>query len=130
MREPAPRNSLAILAMTVAVLLVATAGPSLAQGSEPPSEDVTLNVWIAGEPGTVNAQTELLDEYQRLHPNVTIETTFQGTELVNPSLLPALGSGSGPDVWAGGTGPGQPASIIDAGYALDLIPPTIVDYTS
>ncbi len=105
-------------------------------------EKMTLKVWIAGESGTVNAQTKLLDEYRKLNPNVTIETTFQGTELTNPSLLPALGSGSGPDIWAGGTGPGQPASIINAGYALDLspyyfkygwdkvIPPTVVDYTS
>jgi raffinose/stachyose/melibiose transport system substrate-binding protein len=103
---------------------------------------MTLKVWIAGESGTVNAQTKLLDEYHKLNPNVTIETTFQGTELTNPTLLPALGSGSGPDIWAGGTGPGQPASIISAGYALNLspyyfkygwdkiIPPTVVDYTS
>jgi raffinose/stachyose/melibiose transport system substrate-binding protein len=133
---------LAVAATAGAILLLLTmAGSSLAQGSPQPSP-ITLKVWIAGEPGTVNAQTELLDQYQQLHPNVTIERTFQGTELVNPSLLPALGSGSGPDIWAGGTGPGQPASIINAGYALNLapyyfgygwdkvIPPTIVDYTS
>jgi raffinose/stachyose/melibiose transport system substrate-binding protein len=125
------------------VLVLVTAGASLAQGSpEPSAANITLKVWLGGEPGTVNAQTEILDQYQQLHPNVTIEKTFQGTELTNPSLLPALGSGSGPDIWGGGTGPGQPESIIDAGYALDLtpyyyqygwdkvIPQTVVDYTS
>lgn len=145
MSQRAPtRGSLAVLATFAAILLLLTTGGSmLAQSSPQPSaEKITLKVWIAGEPGTVNAQTELLDQYQQLHPNVTIEKTFQGTELTNPSLLPALGSGSGPDLWAGGTGPGQPASIIDAGYALNLapyyfqygwdkvIPPTVVDYTS
>jgi raffinose/stachyose/melibiose transport system substrate-binding protein len=125
---------------------VTPATPSASSPQESPSpstaEPVTLKVWIAGESGTVNAQTELLDAYHQLHPNVTIETTFQGTELTNPSLLPALASGNGPDIFASGTGPGQPQAIINAGYALNLapyyfqygwdkvIPKTVVDYTS
>jgi hypothetical protein len=76
------------------------------------------------------------------HPNVTIETTFVGSSLFNPTLLPALNAGEGPDIWMGGTGPGQPAAIVAAGHALDLtpyfcemgwnetIPDTIVNYTS
>jgi len=85
-------------------------------------EPVTLNVWLGGEPGTVNSTTEIFDKYTADHPNVTIEPTFVGSDLFNPTLLPALNAGEGPDIWMGGTGPGQPAAIIEAGFALDLTP--------
>jgi raffinose/stachyose/melibiose transport system substrate-binding protein len=105
-------------------------------------EPVELAIWLTEDPGTVNAVTELIDEYMQANPNVTISTTFTGSDIVNPSLIPALNAGEGPDVWAGGTGPGQPAAIIEAGHALDLtpyfcelgwnevIPEGIVNYTS
>jgi raffinose/stachyose/melibiose transport system substrate-binding protein len=105
-------------------------------------EPVELTIWLNGEPGTVNAVTEILDEYMQEHPNVTITTTFVGSSLFNPTLVPALNAGEGPDVWMGGSGPGQPAAIIEAGHALDLtpyfcelgwdevIPEGIVNYTS
>ena len=76
------------------------------------------------------------------NPNVHVESTFFGSDLFNPTLVPALNAGEGPDIWAGGTGPGQPAAIIEAGHALDLtpyfcelgwneiIPEQIVNYTS
>ena len=113
----------------------ATASPATAETTE-------ITVWLNGEPGTVNAITEIIDEYQSQHPNVTSKVTFVGSSLFNPTLLPALNAGSGPDVWMGGTGPGQAAAIIAAGHALDLtsyfcrygwnnvIPETIVNYTS
>jgi raffinose/stachyose/melibiose transport system substrate-binding protein len=105
-------------------------------------EPVSLTVWLNGEPGTVNAVTEILDQYMQENPNVTVETTFVGSSLFNPTLLPALNAGEGPDIWMGGTGPGQPAALIAAGHALDLtpyfcelgwsevIPEEIVNYTS
>jgi raffinose/stachyose/melibiose transport system substrate-binding protein len=105
-------------------------------------EPVELTIWLNGEPGTVNAVTEILDEYMQENPNVTITTTFVGSSLFNPTLVPALNAGEGPDVWMGGSGPGQPAAIIEAGHALDLtpyfcelgwdeiIPEGIVNYTS
>jgi raffinose/stachyose/melibiose transport system substrate-binding protein len=105
-------------------------------------EPVTLTIWLNGEPGTVNAVTEILDEYMQENPNVTVETTFVGSSLFNPTLVPALNAGEGPDVWMGGSGPGQPQAIIEAGHALDLtpyfcelgwneiIPEAIVNYTS
>ncbi len=103
---------------------------------------VSLTVWLNGEPGTTNAITEIFDQYEAEHPDVTIETTFVGSSLFNPTLLPALNAGEGPDIWMGGTGPGQPAALIAAGHALDLtpyfcelgwnevIPEEIVSYTS
>jgi len=105
-------------------------------------EAVELAVWLTEDPGTANAVTELIDEYTRVNPNVTITTTFTGSDIVNPTLIPALNAGEGPDVWMGGIGPGQPAAIIEAGHALDLtpyycelgwneiIPEGIVNYTS
>lgn len=105
-------------------------------------EPVDLTIWLNGEPGTVNAVTEILDQYMQENPNVTVETTFVGSSLFNPTLVPALNAGEGPDVWMGGSGPGQPQAIIEAGHALDLtpyfcelgwneiIPEQIVNYTS
>lgn len=106
------------------------------------SGPANLTIWLEGEPGTVNAVTEIIDEYRQAHPDVTVETTFVGSSLFNPTLVPALNAGEGPDIWMGGTGPGQPAAIIEAGHALDLtpyfcelgwnevIPEGIVNYTS
>jgi raffinose/stachyose/melibiose transport system substrate-binding protein len=92
--------------------------------------------------GTVNAYTEIADEWNRQNPDVQVVTTFMGDELVKPALLPALNAGTGPDMFEGGVGPGQPKAIIDAGHVLDLspyyfsmgwdklIPPNVVSRTS
>jgi raffinose/stachyose/melibiose transport system substrate-binding protein len=105
-------------------------------------EPVDLTVWLEGEPGNVTAFSEIVDEYMQENPNVHVELTYFGSDLFNPTLVPALNAGEGPDIWAGGTGPGQPAAIIEAGHALDLspyfcelgwnkiIPEQIVNYTS
>ena len=105
-------------------------------------EPVDLTIWLEGEPGTVTAFSEIIDEYMQENPNVHVELTYFGSDLFNPTLVPALNAGEGPDIWAGGTGPGQPAAIIEAGHALDLtpyfcelgwneiIPEQIVNYTS
>lgn len=108
----------------------------------PTVEKITLEFWMQGEPGTANVLTQLIDEFMQLHPEIEVKTSFMGTELVPPALLPALNAGTGPDIFGAGTGPGQPAAIIAAGHALDLtpfyfdygwdkiIPPTVVNYTS
>ncbi|MBA2597739.1 MAG: extracellular solute-binding protein [Chloroflexia bacterium] len=105
-------------------------------------EPVALTIWLEGEPGAVTAFSEIIDEYMQENPNVDVTLTFFGSDLFNPTLVPALNAGEGPDIWAGGTGPGQPAAIIEAGHALDLspyfcalgwneiIPEGIVNYTS
>ena len=122
--------------------LVAMGRTSTAIAAQDAAEKVELSIWLNGEPGTVNAVTDLITEYQGQHPNVTGKVTFVGSSLFNPTLAPALNAGEGPDIWMGGTGPGQPAAIISAGHALDLtpyfcgmgwnaiIPETIVNYTS
>ena len=85
-------------------------------------QPVDLTIWLEGEPGNVTAFSELIDEYMKENPNVHVELTYFGSDLFNPTLVPALNAGEGPDIWAGGTGPGQPAAIIEAGHALDLSP--------
>ena len=121
-------------------LLATAAGSkrSFAQDAAP----AKITIWLDGEPGTVNAVTEILDKYMQENPDVTVETTFVGSSLFNPTLVPALNAGEGPDIWMGGSGPGQPQAIIQAGHALDLtpyycslgwnevIPEEIVGYTS
>ena len=117
-----------------ATLLLSLATPAVAQ--------TEIVVWLGGEPGTVNVFTELADAYMAENPDVTITSTFIGSDLFNPSLVPALSSGEGPDVFQFGTGPGQPAAIINSGLVLDLtsyyfdkgwdqiIPETVVSTTS
>jgi len=83
---------------------------------------VNLTLWLKGQEGTVNAYTELADAYTAQHPNVTFEVSYMGDDLVSPALLPALNAGTGPDIWAAGIGPGQPAAVVNAGHALDLTP--------
>ena len=111
------RTSAAVAAGS-AVLGTAALRPGLAQDDEL----VTIDVWLGGEPGTANSYTAIFEEYMAANPNVTVNATFVGSDLFNPTLLPALNAGEGPNVWMGGTGPGQPAALIEAGHALDLTP--------
>jgi raffinose/stachyose/melibiose transport system substrate-binding protein len=112
-------RTLLMVLVLVAALLAACTVPAT-PAAPAAGQTTTITIWMHGEPGTVNTITSLLDAYQQEHPEVTIETTFMGTELVSPSLLPALNAGTGPDIFGGGTGPGQPAAIIEAGHALSL----------
>ena len=68
-------------------------------------QPVDLTIWLEGEPGTVTAFSEIIDEYMQENPNVRVELTYFGSDLFNPTLVPALNAGEGPDIWAGGTGP-------------------------
>ena len=106
------------------------------------AEKITLDIWMQGEPGAVTIHNTILEEYMKLNPDVSITLTFMGGELFPPGLIPALKAGTGPDIFSAGTGPGQPAAIIDAGLVIplnkyyfhykwnEIIPPMIVNYTS
>ena len=124
-------------------LLGYAAGAALLQlVATPVAAQTEIELWLGGEPGTVNVFTELADAYMAEHPDVTINTTFVGSDLFNPTLVPALSAGEGPDVFQFGTGPGQPAAVIVSGLVLDLtsyyfdlgwdkvIPETVVSTTS
>jgi raffinose/stachyose/melibiose transport system substrate-binding protein len=135
--------SLLVIAACAAPGAPAPAPEQAAPAGEPAAaEQIQLTIWMGGDPGSVNVFSRLAESYQEEHPNVEIETTFVGSDLFNPTLLPALNAGTGPDIFATGTGPGQPAAIIEAGHTLNLtqyycdygwnqvIPPWVVTQTS
>jgi raffinose/stachyose/melibiose transport system substrate-binding protein len=110
---------LLLLAVLLAISACAAPGAPAASSAEEGSK-AKIVIWMGGEPGTVNAFSRLAESYQQEHPDVEIEATFIGSDLFNPTLLPALNAGTGPDIFATGTGPGQPAAIIEAGHAFNL----------
>ncbi len=136
------RHFLIVLSLLMVLSVVAGCAAPAAPGAPAAGEKVKLTMWMGGEPGTVNSFSRLIEAYMQEHPDVEVESTFIGSDLFNPTLLPALGAGTGPDIFATGTGPGQPAAIIEAGHALDLsryyceygwndvIPPWVVTQTS
>lgn len=129
-----------LFVVLVAMVLIMSS-PVWAGGS-PDTAETNLVVWLSGEPGTVNVYSELLQEFAATRDNVTVEVTFIGSDLFNPTLVPALSSGEGPDVFQFGTGPGQPAAIIQGRLVQDLteyyyefgwdnvIPPEVASQTS
>lgn len=117
------RSGSRLLALLTLLLVAGCTMPAAAPAAAPAAEEgapVTITIWMDGDPGTVNVFTRLADTYMQEHPNVKIEATFIGSTLFSPTLLPALNAGTGPDIFAGGTGPGQPAAIIEAGHAVAL----------
>lgn len=81
-----------------------------------------IDIWVGGEPGTTNVYDELAAAYMAANPDVAITVTKVGSDLFNPVLVPSLSGGEGPDVFMYGTGPGQPAAIINGGLVADLTP--------
>ncbi|MEO1222713.1 MAG: extracellular solute-binding protein [Pseudomonadota bacterium] len=81
-----------------------------------------IEVWVGGEPGTTNVYDDLAAAYMAANPDVQINVTKVGSDLFNPVLVPSLSGGEGPDVFMYGTGPGQPAAIINGGLVADLTP--------
>src|SRR5690606_36447599 len=101
--------------LTIVALLVVFASAFATAQTE-------IAVWLDGEPGTVNAFTELAERYMELNPDVKISITFIGSSLFSPTLVPALSAGEGPDLFQFGTGPGQPQAVIASGLVRDLTP--------
>jgi raffinose/stachyose/melibiose transport system substrate-binding protein len=110
-------NAKTYLAILAIALLFGS--PTWAGGSQETGQQ-NLVVWLSGEPGTVNVYTELLEEFAEAREGLSVEVLFIGSDLFNPTLVPALSSGDGPDVFQFGTGPGQPAAIIQGRLVQDL----------
>lgn len=81
-----------------------------------------IALWVTGEPGTAVVYEEIAAQYNRLHPETRIVVTKNSSDIFNPALVPALSSGEGPDLFSFGTGPGQPAALIEGGLVADLTP--------
>ncbi len=84
--------------------------------------ETELKMWVAGEPGTTVVYDTLAKVYMQKNPDVKIVVTKVGSDLFNPTLVPALSAGQGPDIFMYGTGPGQPAALIKSGLVKDLTP--------
>jgi raffinose/stachyose/melibiose transport system substrate-binding protein len=84
----------------------ATAAPATAAPTAAPAP-VHLVVWWWGEqeaPGAQKWMDETVANYQKLHPNVTIETVLQSTDSLIPAFQSAAAAKSGPDIqyfWGG-----------------------------
>lgn len=101
-----------------------------------------IQVWVVGEPGETVVYEQLADSYNAEHPETKFVITKNSSDIFNPALIPSLSSGEGPELFVYGTGPGQPAAIIDGGLVADLtgyykeygwdkyIPQSVVDVTS
>ena len=99
-------------------------------------------VWVTGEPGQTTVYEAIAEEFNNENSDVKMTVVANSSDIFNPALVPALSAGEGPDVFTYGTGPGQPAALIDSGLVADLtdayfehswsdtIPEAIVSQTS
>jgi len=88
--------------------------------SMPAIAQTEVVVWTQGEPGQTTVYDTLADQFNAANPDIKINMVKTPSDLFNPALIPALSSGEGPDLFMFGTGPGQPAAIIDGGLVADL----------
>jgi raffinose/stachyose/melibiose transport system substrate-binding protein len=62
----------------------------------------TLTLWWLGNqevPGIEPWLAESVEAYQKLHPNITVETVVQAVDTYNTQQKTACKAGSGPDIW-------------------------------
>ena len=101
---PAPATSAPAAPATAAPAAPATAAPATAAPAQTP---VHLVVWWWGEqeaPGAQKWMDDTVATYEKLHPNVTIETVLQSTDSLIPAFTSAAAAKSGPDIqyfWGG-----------------------------
>ena len=119
----------ALILTSCAPAVAPTAAPATAAPATlaPVTTPVHLVVWWWGEqeaPGAQKWMDETVAAYEKLHPNVTIDTVLQSTDSLIPAFASAATAKSGPDIqyfW-GGTYTLEPAwqgSLIPIN---DLIP--------
>lgn len=101
-------------------LLLAAGMGSLA--SQALADPVEIPVWVAGEPGQASVYQTLATRYNAAHPDTKFVVTINSSDIFNPALVPSLSAGEGPELFLFGTGPGQPAAIVDSGLVADLTP--------
>ncbi|WP_421725975.1 ABC transporter substrate-binding protein [Bauldia sp.] len=89
-------------------------------GAVPATAQNEVVVWVSGEPGQTTVYDKLADRFNAENPDSVINVVVNPSDIFNPALIPALSAGEGPDLFMFGTGPGQPAAIIDGGLVADL----------
>ena len=78
--------------LVLGALLAASQGSGLAQ-------KVTLNFWTHSHPQMITVNKQLIAEYQKLYPNVTINYQTFPTDEYLTKLKTALATGTGPDAF-------------------------------
>ena len=82
-----------VLAVTMTAGLLSAVGMTAAA-----EEEVTLRFsWWGGDERTAATQ-EVIDQFQELHPNVTIEAEFGGSDGYHDKLSTSLASGTAADI--------------------------------
>ncbi|MCX6064765.1 MAG: extracellular solute-binding protein [Chloroflexi bacterium] len=85
----------------------ANSAPEQPTVEAPSQAPIKLVVWWWGEqeaPGAQKFMDETIAEYQKLHPNITIEAVLQSTDTLIPSFQAAAAAKEGPDIqyfWGG-----------------------------
>jgi raffinose/stachyose/melibiose transport system substrate-binding protein len=102
------------LAAGLALAMVAWVPHALAQNQ--------IAVWVTGEPGQPSVYQTLAANYNATHPDTKFVVTVNSSDIFNPALVPAISAGEGPELFMFGTGPGQPAAIIESQLVADLTP--------
>ena len=101
------KNSVKILTALIFFALVLTSCAPAATSTPAAQGPVHLVVWWWGEqeaPGAQKWMDETVAAYEKLHPNVTIETVLQSTESLTAAFQSAAAAKSGPDIeyfWGG-----------------------------
>lgn len=81
-----------------AVAVVALVAGAAACGGEGSGDGVTVTFWTHTHPPMVDLNKKLIAEYEKKHPDVTVEyQTIPNTEF-GTKMLTALSNGTGPDV--------------------------------
>ena len=105
------------LTYPVLILALVMAAMSLwAGGSQERSEgQITLGYWYQ----TQNAHRTMVEQFQRQHPNVRIETSEMNADRMNQVLNNALASGEGPDLMYANLGVNMMGPLMEAGLVVD-----------
>jgi cellobiose transport system substrate-binding protein len=85
-------SGIAIAALAVSPLVACSSGDSSNAASSPGGK-VTLEMW-----GFADLPKDMVAEYQKLHPEITVTSKIGDYDAAHQSLLTALAAGRGPDI--------------------------------
>ncbi|WPO73700.1 MULTISPECIES: ABC transporter substrate-binding protein [unclassified Streptomyces] len=125
------------------LLLSGCANPSVGSANDDPTKPVTLKFWHGwATPGEVKAVDDSIERFEKLHPNIRVESTGNVTDTTVNQALRA-GGDKAPDVVSSFT-TNNVGQYCDSGMWVDLdpfmkktgvdkrevFPKTLLDYTS
>ena len=114
-----PRTARFVRALLAGVVLVLSAGASVARPAAP-QVTISLLTVVLDQP----AYEVLIANFERVYPNVTVNATYASTSNLIPLEETELAAGNAPDLLDTAPGCGAPNAICDlanAGYLLPLV---------